>query len=49
LNDNLLLNKKLNILEELPKIRKMLGEKIPKDSQFIFPNGLKIDIDEEDE
>lgn len=49
LNDNLFLNKKLNILEELPKIRKILGEKIPKDSQFIFPNGLKIDIYEEDE
>ena len=49
LNDKLFLNKKLNILEELPKIRKILGEKIPKDSQFIFPNGLKIDIDEEDE
>jgi len=49
LNDKLFLNKKLNILEGLPKIRKTLGDKMPKDSQFIFPNGLKIDIEEEDE
>ena len=49
LNEQLNTNKKLNISEELPKIRKILSKKIPQDYQFVFPNGLKIDIDEEEE
>lgn len=49
LNDKLVFNKKLNILDGLPDIRKSLGEKIPENYQFVFPNGLKIDIDDEDD
>lgn len=49
LNEQLNTNKKLNISEELPKIKKNLSNKIPQDYQFVFPNGIKIDIDEEEE
>ena len=49
LNDQLVLNKKLNISNNLPTIRKTLDDKIPESFQFVFPNGLKIDIDDEED
>ena len=49
LNEQLILNKKLKISDNLPIIRKILKNKITKDFQFVFPNGLKIDIEEEED
>ena len=49
MNDQLILNQKLNISNNLPTIRKILGDKIPEDYQFVFPNGLKLDNDDEKE
>ena len=49
LNNKLILNKKLNISDNIPTIRKILGEKIPEDCQFVFPNGLKMDNDDEED
>ena len=49
LNNKLVLNKKLNISNNLPTIRKTLADKITQDFQFEFPNGLKLDIDEEED
>ena len=39
--------KKLNFSEEL-SFKKILSNIISQDYQFVFPNGLKIDIDEEE-
>ena len=49
INDKLDCNQKLDISENLPSIRDELGKKIKDNFQFVFPNGLKIDIDEENE
>ena len=49
LNKQLISNKKLKISDNLPTIRKILKDKINEDFQFVFPNGLKIDIEEEED
>ena len=48
-NDQLISSKKLNVNDNIVNIRTIIKKNLSNDFQFLLPNNLKIDVDEEED